>query len=380
MMSEKDLERSLEELRAWFLRHRRDFPWRQRATPYNVWISEVMLQQTRADVVIPYFLRWVQRFPDVHALAAAPLPSVIKAWEGLGYYSRARNLHRTAGQIVREFAGDLPKTELELLKLGGIGPYTASAIAAFAHHQRAVALDGNVLRVLARWRGVESEITSLKTQREMHRAMLKILPQMRPWEIAEALIELGALICKKSAPKCAACPLRATCWARARDLTERLPLKKARTPSEKLTRCALMIQGRVDDAECFFVRRLRAAGVMRDLWEFPHCTLEGPRALALLAQPHGPSATSALEDFGLSMAFEGCARIAPTQWTPLVRHTFTRYRVSLRGLHCMCALPGRAFVESSKPSTWEQRWVRIDQLTRLPFSAGHRQLLHYALA
>ncbi len=364
---------ALEELRSWFLRQRRHFPWRELATPYSVWISEIMLQQTRADVVVPYFQRWLKQFSNVHALARASLESVIKAWEGLGYYSRARNIHKTAKQIVEEFGGVLPDNESDLLKLNGIGPYTAAAIASFAHHQRAAPLDGNALRVLARWWAVQDDVTLPGTKREMQRAILKMLPISRPWEIAEALIELGALVCKKSNPDCALCPLQGTCAAFQQGLVNCLPVKAPRKKCEKLTRLALIIEGSVKGEQCILVQRRLAHGVMRDLWEFPYTQLQGQWERALLAMICLAPVQSALGDFGLlEWSLVRRAILQPKRWTSLMHHTFTRYKVALRGLHCASAWPENAIEHTED---LEMRFVRTSELEKLPFSAGHRLLL-----
>ena len=154
-------------LNSWFEQNQRELPWRINRTPYRVWISEVMLQQTRASVVVPYFLKWMELFPDMNALAKAPLDLVIKTWEGLGYYSRARNLLEAAKWIVKEFNGQIPSTKADLLKIKGFGPYTAAAVLSFAFKQKEIAVDGNVLRVIARYACIEKDIKKLSVKREI---------------------------------------------------------------------------------------------------------------------------------------------------------------------------------------------------------------------
>ena len=179
----------------WFEANKRVFPWREHPTPYRVWISEVMLQQTRAQVVVSYFDRWMKRFPNVEALAAAPIEEVIKIWEGLGYYSRARNLHKGAQEIVRKHGGRIPNTREALLELPGLGPYTAGAILSFGFHQRATAVDGNVLRVLSRFGWIAEDIGKIAARRKIEALAESLLDEKKPWVSAEALIELGATIC-----------------------------------------------------------------------------------------------------------------------------------------------------------------------------------------
>src|ERR1700722_10190653 len=178
----------IDSLKDWFVREKRDLPWRENPSPYAVWISEVMLQQTQASVVIPYFERWMARFPTVAVLAEASQGEVIKMWEGLGYYSRVRHLHQAAKDLMYRYAGDLPRTREGLEGIKGIGPYTRGAILSFAFHQKAAAVDGNVLRVLARYFAIEEEIE--KAKKSITELTESILPEEEPWIVMEGLIEL----------------------------------------------------------------------------------------------------------------------------------------------------------------------------------------------
>jgi A/G-specific adenine glycosylase len=211
-----------ESLRNWFLNTKRDFPWRKEVDPYRVLISEVMLQQTRADVVVPYFERWMRLFPTVQALKEAPLEKVLKAWEGLGYYSRARNLHKAAEALSNGF----PQIYSELLAIKGIGPYTANAIESFAFHKKVIAMDANVERVLSRY-------FALKCTKEAKNLAEEQLSASRPQEIAEGLIELGARICTKK-PACGNCPIAGGCRAFNEGSIAQFPLPKKRKEIEEL--------------------------------------------------------------------------------------------------------------------------------------------------
>lgn len=214
------------ELRDWFLLDKRSFPWRENATPYAVWVSEVMLQQTRASVVIPYFNRWMKRFPTLECLANAPLEEVLKAWEGLGYYSRARNLKLGAMQILQE-GGVFPNSYEKLLAIKGIGPYTAGAILSFAFHQKAAAIDGNVTRVISRYRGISCDLATVRAKKQLEEETMTLLPEREPWIVMEALIELGATICLPN-PNCNQCPLKTGCYSLANQVVNEIPLKKKR--------------------------------------------------------------------------------------------------------------------------------------------------------
>ena len=230
-----------ERLIQWFYASRRKFNFRENLSPYRVWVSEVMLQQTRAAVVEEYFERWMQNFPTVKDLAHAPIDQVIKTWEGLGYYSRARNLHEGARQIEKDFCGSFPSDVESLLKIKGIGPYTAGAIASFAFQKKAAAVDGNVLRVIARHDEIATSIEQAAVKKQIHNRVLSLLPDKNPHYVMEALIELGATLCFVK-PKCQLCPINASCQAFAHETQETLPIKSAKKPSISLFREVMIIE------------------------------------------------------------------------------------------------------------------------------------------
>ena len=209
----------------WFASAKRDLPFRTERDPYKIWISEIMAQQTRIDTLLSYFDRFTRLFPDVKALDAASEDEVLKAWEGLGYYSRARNLKKAASEIVG--AGRFPETAAELKKLPGIGPYTAGAVASIAFGQKAAAVDGNVLRVMSRIYGSDHDIADLKTRRLLENEIEATMPE-ETGDYNESLMELGALICSPKSPKCMICPVRDLCSACMEGLTEELPVKTAK--------------------------------------------------------------------------------------------------------------------------------------------------------
>lgn len=326
----------------WFNRQKRDFPWREDPTPYSVWISEVMLQQTQASVVVPYFLRWMERFPTIQALAESPLEEVTKLWEGLGYYSRARNLHAGAKYIVKEYGGILPSDRDSLLKIKGLGPYTTGAILAFAFKLPAVAVDGNVLRAASRLFAIQERVDLPKTQKEIEKILLSILPNEEPWVFTEAMIELGATVCKKI-PDCDACPVRSTCKAKEQGLEQNLPIKKTRPETIYLTRRVFLILS----SNGVLVREVPKGEVMAGLYEFPYLE-EGEDEAEMLAS------------WGLKQP--------PLCRFPSVQHTFTRYKAKLE--------PKLYYTESKRALNGYQ-WVKLEELNRLPFSSGHRRLLHH---
>ena len=220
-------------LLAWYPRHQRDLPWRHTRDPYAIWLSEVILQQTRVAQGLPYYETFLAAYPTVHALAAAPEAEVLRYWQGLGYYSRARNMHRTAQQVVADYSGRFPGTYAELLKLRGIGPYTAAAIASFAFDEAVAVLDGNVYRVLARIFGLHSDIAAPSSRKEFQAVADQHIPASTPADFNQAIMEFGAIQCTPAKPDCLFCPLQPSCWAFQHGQVALLPVKskakKART-------------------------------------------------------------------------------------------------------------------------------------------------------
>lgn len=331
-------------LHDWFLSVQRSFPWREERTPYKVWVSEIMLQQTRAEVVVPYFLRWMERFPSVQSLAEASLEAVIKTWEGLGYYSRARNLHKAAIEIVKKWDGKLPSSLEALSSLPGIGTYTAGAILSFAFLQRAAAVDGNVVRVMSRYFAVQENVDQKKVRNNLEKKTLAFLDFASPWMTSEALIELGALICRPK-PDCNQCPLQDSCLANRQKIAETLPLKNGRQLVTVLKRHVAVIQA--DHA--VLVRKMEKGKLMADLYEFPYFEGEECTSHSMIEWVK--------RSFGLIVESTG----ALTQ----VSHTFTRYKAVLYPL---------CFVAKQKKSVPDWEWVKLQDLRSLPFSSGHRRL------
>jgi A/G-specific adenine glycosylase len=255
-------------LLAWYDRHRRHLPWRAapgaRAEPYHVWLSEIMLQQTTVKAVGPYYARFLARWPDVGSLAAAPLDDVLRAWAGLGYYARARNLHACAKAVVAQYGGRFPQTEAELHALPGIGGYTAAAIAAIAFGRRAVAIDGNIERVIARRHAIETPLPAAKAEIRVRAEAL--LPQLRPGDFTQALMDLGATICTPKKPACGICPWLDGCAARARGDAETFP-RKPRKVEGRLRHGASFVVVRADAS--VLVRSRPEKGLLGGMTEVP---------------------------------------------------------------------------------------------------------------
>jgi A/G-specific adenine glycosylase len=252
-------------LLAWFAKAQRPLPWREGYDPYRVWVSEMMLQQTQVETVKPYFARWMARFPSVQALAEAPLEDVLKRWEGLGYYARARNLHRAAREIVARHGGEIPDDLEMLLALPGIGPYSAGAIASIAFNRAVPLVDGNVARVLSRLFALREAPQSSAGKRHLWSVAESLLPASGGRDFNQALMELGALLCRSRQPLCGLCPVRADCLAYAKGNPEDYPARRKRA-ERPVVRACLAIAKRGD----FVLMRQRPPeGLWGGLWEFP---------------------------------------------------------------------------------------------------------------
>ncbi|HUE44986.1 MAG TPA: A/G-specific adenine glycosylase [Aestuariivirgaceae bacterium] len=321
-------------LLAWYDRHRRRLPWRAEPgefpDPYRVWLSEIMLQQTTAVAVAPYFLSFVERWPSVEALAAASLDNVLGAWAGLGYYARARNLHACARAIAGDLGGRFPDTEAGLRDLPGIGPYTAGAIAAIAFGRRAAAVDGNAERVIARLDAIETALPQAK--RVIHDRVLELVPADRPGDFAQALMDLGATICTPRAPACGVCPWTGQCEGRRRGIAEMLP-RKARKRQRPTRHGAAFWVERADGA--VLMRRRENKGLLGGMIEVPSSdwTAAGPADVAAAAP-------------------------VPAQWRALggkVEHTFTHFHLVLTVWRADAACDGL-------PTSGDYRWVAPEAL------------------
>lgn len=260
----------VEPLIAWYEKEKRDLPWRQTKEPYPIWLSEIMLQQTRVEAVKPYYKRFLEELPDVEALANVPEDRLLKLWEGLGYYNRARNLKKGAQQIMAEYEGEFPKTYEEILSLSGIGAYTAGAIASFAYNLPKPAVDGNVLRVMARLLADSEDIMKASTRKKMEKRIEEILPADRAGDFNQALIELGAMVCvPNGGPKCESCPLAFCCRAYQENNWKAYPVKSKAKERRIEKRTVLLFR----DGEKLAIHKRPAKGLLAGLYEYPN--LEG---------------------------------------------------------------------------------------------------------
>ena len=250
----------------WYLQNKRDLPWRNNTNPYTIWLSEIMLQQTRVVQGMPYFLRFTEAFPTVFDLANAHEEEVLKLWQGLGYYSRARNLHQTAKQIAYEYNGEFPKTYHELVKLKGVGEYTAAAIASFAYNENVPVVDGNVFRVLARYFDIETDIASSGAKKEFTKLASELLPKGKANIFNQAIMEFGALQCVPKNPDCGNCIFNDSCLALKNKKVAQLPVKSKKL---KVTQRYFNYLVFSDSANKTIIKKRTEKGIWHNLYEFP---------------------------------------------------------------------------------------------------------------
>lgn len=252
-------------LSEWYQIHKRDLPWRRTTNPYQIWISEIILQQTRVEQGLPYYKAILERFPDVDTLAAGPMDDLLKHWQGLGYYSRARNMHTAATQIVHEFGGKFPDTYERILQLKGVGEYTASAVASIAFRLPHAVVDGNVFRVLSRLFGIDIPINGSKGKKMFSQLAEELLDKKRPDTHNQAIMDFGALVCTPNTPRCPDCPLSQYCVALASGKVQELPVKNAGAPKqERFLNYLVFI-----DQEFTWIQQRRQKDIWQNLWEFP---------------------------------------------------------------------------------------------------------------
>jgi A/G-specific adenine glycosylase len=262
-----------EDLISWFKAEQRELPWRNDQDPYKVWVSEIMLQQTRVDTVIPYFNRFIEWFPTIEDLANANEAKVLKAWEGLGYYSRVRNLHSAVKEVNAKYGGQVPDTPKEISTLKGVGPYTAGAILSIAYGIPEPAVDGNVMRVLSRILLIWDDIAKPSTRKVFENAVRKIISHDEPSAFNQALMELGALICTPTSPSCLLCPVRDHCQAFHEGVETQLPVKTKKNTQKSVDLASIIVK---DESGKILIHKRPENGLLANLWELPNVELHQP--------------------------------------------------------------------------------------------------------
>lgn len=329
----------------WYDENKRSLPWRGHPDPYAVWVSEIMLQQTRVEAVIPYFQRWMQRFPTIAALASAPEGEVLSVWEGLGYYARARNLRHAAQVIVEQYGGELPSDAASLRKLPGIGRYSAGAIASIAFGLDEPALDGNIRRVLARVFGVVERVDLPRGTKLLWALAAKHLPKGRAGDYNQALMDLGASVCVPASPRCPICPVRGMCQARKLGIQAELPVLKAKqaVPHRVMVAAVITRGSRV------LLAQRPSTGLLGGMWEFPNGIVRGApgRSVETVVRKLYHLEVQCGEPLGV------------------VRHGYSHYSVSVHAFWCKPV---------SIPKAKNLRWVPLRQLAKFPMGRVDRQI------
>ncbi|ERI06632.1 A/G-specific adenine glycosylase [Aneurinibacillus aneurinilyticus] len=350
------IETFQDDLLYWFERQQRDLPWRQSRDAYRIWVSEIMLQQTRVDTVIPYYERFMERFPTVEKLADAELEEVYKYWEGLGYYSRARNLHSAVKEVKERYGGTVPDTPEDVHALKGVGPYTAGAILSIAYGLPEPAVDGNVMRVLSRIFLIEEDIAKVSTRKVFEAVVRRIIAHRNPSFFNQALMELGALICIPRSPRCGSCPVASHCRAREQGVQEALPVKKKAK------------QGRVEERGVALVRREDGrwlihkrpeSGLLANLWEFPNVECQGE--------------AEAREKISMHMYGAFGVKCTPQDLVMEHSHVFSHLQWNLHTY--ICRYEGQDGEQGEAAVKDRMLWVTIDEMENYPFSVSHKKIV-----
>ena len=329
----------------WYNKNKRTLPWRDHPDAYAIWVSEIMLQQTRVETVISYFEKWMQLFPTVQTLADASERDVLNAWEGLGYYSRARNLHKAAKMMVSEYSGRLPRDMDELIKLPGIGRYTVGAVASIAFDMDEPALDGNLKRVYARLFDLEEPVDSPKGEKLLWDIARKNLPKGRAGDFNQALMDLGATICIPKNPRCLICPLMAICRARENGTQELRPVKKPKKAVPHYVHAAGVVlkKGKV------LLAQRPSDGLLGGMWEFPNGRVDG--------DPAGELAEALRTGYSL--------KVRKKEALGVVQHAYTHFKVTVHAFQCDL---------SSMPKAQSLKWVPLKDLDDYPMGKVDRRI------
>ncbi len=336
----------------WYNKNKRTLPWRGHRDPYAVWVSEIMLQQTRVETVIPYFKKWMKLFPTMRALAKASEREVLNAWEGLGYYSRARNFHKAAKIVVEQYGGKLPRDVDELQKLPGIGRYTAGALASIIFGMDEPALDGNLKRVYARLFDVKKLVNSTEGEKLLWNIAHGNLPKGKAADFNQALMDLGAMVCLPKNPRCEVCPLARDCVAKARGVQQLRPVKTAKKRVPHYIHAAAVIVERIGNSLYLLLAQRPSKGLLAGMWEFPNARVEGDLAR------EAASALRAAYSLHVRMKRDRHPLV-------VVEHTYSHFRVTVHAFRCEL---------SSTAMGDHLKWIRLKDLEKYPMGKVDRAI------
>lgn len=347
----KQIRQFDDDLLTWFRENGRRLPWRGTDNPYYTWVSEVMLQQTQVDTVIPYYNRFISRFPTIEALAEAPDQTVLKYWEGLGYYSRARNLHRGVREVAEKYGGKVPEDKADLLSIQGIGPYTAGALLSIAFSEPEPAVDGNVMRVMSRVFLIDDDIAKAKTKKKFENIVGALIAEADPSAFNQSLMDLGALVCRPQNPKCDECPLKAHCLAREEGVQLEYPVKSGKAKPRSIDYAILLLS---NAKRQYLIEQRPDVGLLAGMWQFP-----------MVAHDPAGNDEKALE--AACRKYGRKARLVRTAFSYTHRFSHLIWNLSL--------YEGTA-EETADPGA-RTAWESLDELLRRPFPVPHQKIIEW---
>jgi A/G-specific adenine glycosylase len=351
-MQKKEVLFLRQALNEWYAANHRDLPWRRTKNPYHIWVSEVMLQQTQVSTVLPYYQKFLQRFPDIHLLARANLQAVLKAWEGMGYYARARNLHAAAGMVLDQYLGVVPQNWQDFRRLPGVGDYIAAAVLSIAFDQPYPVVDGNVKRVISRLFAMEAPVNISKSNKQYQGAAADLLDNSRPGAFNQAVMELGALICRPQSPLCAACPIQAHCKAYRSNRTAELPRKQAKSPvpQYRIAVGVVFKNGRV------LITRRKENGLLGGLWEFPGGKIRNKET------SESACLREIKEEVNLTIKID--AHLCR------IKHAYTHFKI-LMDVFCCTYASGQVRLKGPV----DFRWISLENLESYPLPKANHKFL-----
>ena len=350
-MHNQDIRRKL---LIWYDKTKRNLPWRKTKDPYKIWVSEIMLQQTQVKTVIPYYERWMRTLPSIEKLASAPEQKILKLWEGLGYYSRAKNLKKSAKIVNKEMNGKLPKTVKDLQSLPGIGRYTAGAISSIAYGLKEPVLDGNVKRVLSRLFCINENGATSASENRLWEKATDLLSMSRPGDFNQALMELGATVCIPKLPICQKCPVQTICKAFLKNRVNEFPPSKRKIPSKNIEVSA----GIIIKNKKVYIQQRSKVGLMGGLWEFPGGKRENKESIEECLK------REIKEELGV--------KVVTLKKVMTIKHTYTQFRVTLNVFKCGLQK------KQIRPNGCEQwKWVSFPSLKTYPFPAANVKIVKY---
>ncbi len=336
-----------QELLTWYDKNKRDLPWRHTKDPYHIWVSEIMLQQTTVNAVIPYYERWIKTYPTIFKLAKTPIQQVLKSWQGLGYYNRARNLHKAVGVVVAQYKGSLPRDRERVRELPGFGPYTTASVLSIAFDQPLVIIDANVRRLVMRLLAIQAHADT-KQDKRIEEYLTKVIPQKRAGDFNQALMEMGALVCRNKEPLCNICPLKDRCLAFEQGVQEIIP-----TPKKKTIKDVHAVIAIVEKDGKYLIQKRPSKGLLADLWEFPGGKIE-------------PKETKE-EALARELKEELGVELKQAQHLFEVKHFYTEFRVNLSVFQC--------HLQNEPQETVSRRWVRKADFHRYPMPSGSAKIV-----